>query len=522
VSPAVVALAVLLVAPLGSAASGGTSAAASPAVALNPFATGASASLAIGQTSLTTNSCGTTSAALDDPSDALFDSAGNLWVDDRSNNRILEFLPPFHTGMGASVVIGQSSFTTNTAATNQTNLSFPSGIAFDAAGNLWVADRFNNRVLEFVPPFSDGMNANLVLGQGSYTTATAATTASGLNSPEDLVFAPNGDLIVSDSDNERVLEFVPPFTNDMSATVVLGQASFTTNTVAATATGMDFPVGVAFGPTGILYVADSDNNRILGFYPPFTDGMAASLVIGQATFTTGTSATTSTGLFFPYEITVDAAGNLWVADSTNERVLEYLPPFTNGMAASVAIGQTGFITSGSGSGASNFFVPHSPAFDARGDLWAVDEDNCRVLEYTPPHFTVQFVESGLPSGTVWSVSVGPVSGASTSDNITLSLVNGSYSFTVGSVAGYLIAPKTSGVTVAASAATVYVTFSPAIAGVPPAEFALAVLAGVIVVALGVTFLLLRRRGGRFDRPGVQPAPPATPPTSGAPPPGAAQ
>ncbi len=72
-----------------------------------------------------------------------------MGVVDTGNNRVLEFVAPLFTGMAASLVIGQSSFTSSGSATTQSGLHNPEGLAFDSSGNLWVAENSNNRVLEF-------------------------------------------------------------------------------------------------------------------------------------------------------------------------------------------------------------------------------------------------------------------------------------------------------------------------------------------------------------------------------------
>src|SRR5438132_50010 len=88
------------------------------------------------------------------PTNVVFDSAGNLWVSDELNSRVLEFELPFSTGMSAASVIGQANFSSSSRATTQSGLNAPSGEAFDSAGNLWVADLGNNRVLEYLAPLS--------------------------------------------------------------------------------------------------------------------------------------------------------------------------------------------------------------------------------------------------------------------------------------------------------------------------------------------------------------------------------
>ena len=116
-------------------------------------------------------------------------------------------------------VLGQSSFTTNTAATTQNGLYLYHTNSFfiDSSGNAWVADYGNSRVLMYVPPFSNGMNASLVLGQSSFTTKTAATTQSGLYNPSSVFIDSSGNAWVADYGNSRVLMYVPPFSNGMNA-----------------------------------------------------------------------------------------------------------------------------------------------------------------------------------------------------------------------------------------------------------------------------------------------------------------
>ncbi|MGA8855717.1 MAG: hypothetical protein WB643_00980, partial [Candidatus Bathyarchaeia archaeon] len=114
---------------------------------------------------------------------------------------------------------------------------------------------------------------------------------------------------------------------------------------------------------------------------PFTNGMLASLVIGQTTFTTGISATTQTGLRGPYGLSFDASSNLWVPDATNNRVLRFNTPFTNGMPASLVVGQADFTSSAAALTQTGLEFPTSSVLDALGNLWVVDASNYRVLMF---------------------------------------------------------------------------------------------------------------------------------------------
>jgi hypothetical protein len=151
------------------------------------------------------------------------------------------FEPPLTNGMSASVVIGQPDFTTNAVATSQSGFGSTIGIAADSGGNLFVADVFNNRVMEFRPPFSNGMNASVVIGQPDFSSATAATTQDGLASPRGVSLDQPGNLFVADNANSRVLEFKPPFSSGMNAGVVIGQPNFTSKAISTTRNGFAQP-----------------------------------------------------------------------------------------------------------------------------------------------------------------------------------------------------------------------------------------------------------------------------------------
>ncbi len=126
--------------------------------------------------SFATSNYGATDSSLNFPTEVAFDSSGNLWVADEGNNRVLEFAHPFKSGELASVVLGQSDFTSSASATAQNGLNDPYGVALDPAGNVWVADTGNNRVLEFLKGsgFTTGEDASLVLGQPDYTSSSPA------------------------------------------------------------------------------------------------------------------------------------------------------------------------------------------------------------------------------------------------------------------------------------------------------------------------------------------------------------
>jgi len=309
----------------------------------SPFSTGEAASTVLGQDSFTTSAQATAASGLALPAKAITDSDGNIWVADTFNNRVLEYKQPPTNGMAASVVIGQPDFTSsNITAPTQSNLIDPFGLAFDSAGDLWVVDG-SRRVLEYEPPFTNGMSASLVIGQSDFTSDTRATTASGLNYPTEIAFDAAGNLWLVDQGNNRVLEYKAPFSTGEPASIVIGQADFTSSTAATTSTGMNSPYGIDFDGSGNLWVSDVRNLRVLQYALPFSSGQAASLVLGQLNFTSsGVSGNPQVDLNNPAGLAFDTSGNLFISETGASCVVIFEPPFNSGMSANVIIGQQSF------------------------------------------------------------------------------------------------------------------------------------------------------------------------------------
>ena len=275
-----------------------------------PFTTGESASLEVGSPSFSTTGCSNTGpASVCSPNGITFDPSGNLWVADSENNSIVEFKAPFTTGESSSIVIGEYS----DGQPNATNLDQPYGIAFDSSGNLWVADASDNRVVEYAAPLSNNEAASLVLGQTSLTSVTDNDAKANMSGPEGIAFD-HGNLWVADTDNSRILEFAQPFSNGEEASQVIGAPTFKSFNGNETQSTVTLPEAIAFDPSGNLWVADSGNSRVLEFATPFSNGENASRLIGQYSYFYGGPNATQTQLGYPDGLAFDSSGNLWVAD----------------------------------------------------------------------------------------------------------------------------------------------------------------------------------------------------------------
>ena len=375
---------------------------------ISALTNGASATIVIGQPDLFSAACnifGRTAQSICGPQGVAVDSVGNLWVADSSNNRVLEYNKPFSQtikgGFKANAVLGQgNSFTSNgcnNSGGGPSNGSFcdPEGIALDASNHLWVADRSNSRILEFNSPLTSDV-ANFVIGQPNFNVNTCnngGLTANSECNSDGVAVDSNNNLYVADPSNNRVLEYNNPLaTNNHTANHVWGQGGlFTTNNcnnIALSSTSLCGPTGVGLDGSNNLYIADSSNNRILEYNesanPP--TNLTANHVFGQdGSFTSSNDCNHSALGAASVCGPQDAkisGSALLATDTGNNRVLIYIAPVST-QTANIELGQPDFLHNSANSvDAEGMNGAHGITVDAANHLYVVDNQNHRVLGYT--------------------------------------------------------------------------------------------------------------------------------------------
>lgn len=368
---------------------------------------------------------------LSSPTGIAVDNAANptaLYISDTGNNRVLgwRFGNQFTAGAPADIVIGQPNLFTTIAAGPGTSASLglraPTGIVVDAAGNLYVADSNNNRVLRFPTPFSPPngvIQPDLVLGQSSFGSSTAnlngiSATSLNLNAGGGfpgfigMVFDTAGSLYVSDAGNNRILVYpssvLKANNNGPAATLVIGQVNLTSATPSSgrlSTNTLSAPNSLAIDVKGRLYAGDGQA-RVLVFQPPFILGSSATRLVGIPTQTAGQpppAPISNTTIGFVQGVTI--VGNRLIAvDPAYHRALIY-DALENWPDPSVALsptapyvtGQSGYAdhTANRGMGEPSFVTLSSPfgAAASTNELFIADTGNNRILVYP--------VLNGLPS-----------------------------------------------------------------------------------------------------------------------------
>jgi trimeric autotransporter adhesin len=353
-----------------------------------------------------------TGALLDAPAFAATFSSGKLWITDTANNTIRQVSASTYVISGSAGDGQTLASAGNGGPAINGELVRPGGEIADPQGDLYIADTANNRVQEIAAsthtqwgiPMTGGdvyTIAGSAAGQPGSAGNGGAATAALLNYPEGLAFDPSGNLLIVDQFNNQVRE-VSAATGKISVVAGNGTAGTGSDGVAATAGELSHPFGVAVDGKGDIYIADKVNNRIQEVFAAGGNSWGQSMtagdvytVAGSAAGTSGNSgaggAATAALLNGPEGVSVDGAGNLYIADTQNEQVREvpvataaqWNRNLTKNDIYTIA-GSTAATKGSSGDGgpaaSSLLHTPVSVATDIAGDLYIADGANDEVRE----------------------------------------------------------------------------------------------------------------------------------------------
>jgi sugar lactone lactonase YvrE len=252
------------------------------------------------------------------------DSAGNIYIADTGNNRIRKVATAGNiTNFAGSAAATFGNGGDGSPATSAT-LNLPAGIAVDSAGNVYIADTFNNRVRKVD-------TAGTITNFAGSPAATAGNTGDGgpatsatLNKPAGVTVDTAGNVYIADRVNSRVRKVDTAGTITNFAGSPAATAGNTGDGGAALSATLNVADGVTVDTAGNVYIADTGNNRIRKV------DTAGTIVhfAGSPAATAGNSgdggAALSATLNFPEGVTVDTAGNVYIADTNNNRIREEL------------------------------------------------------------------------------------------------------------------------------------------------------------------------------------------------------
>jgi len=307
---------------------------------------------------------------------------GNLYIGDQVNDRAR-----YVTGGNVSTLAGDGSsgYSGDQATATDAELYSPTFLITDSTGNLYIGDTQNNVVREVNNSNGDiftfaGDNA---LGAGYNGDGNGALSAQ-LNSPAGLAFDSAGNLYIADSGNNvirivwaanqsQLLGNINTFAGDTNP-------DFAGDGGPALSAEMNHPTAILFDHHGNLYIADTLNNRIRIIT---TDGNINTFAgNGTAGYAGDGGLAISAELYRPTGLALDAAGNLYIADSFNNVIRVVL---TNGLIYTVAGtgGIAGYAGDGGPATLAQLNYPTGIAFDNSGDLLVSDTNNSLIRQLTP-------------------------------------------------------------------------------------------------------------------------------------------
>lgn len=310
------------------------------------------------------------SARLYFPRTVAVDPAGNVLIAEPFNQRI-RYL---NVGAGTVTTVagsGVGGFSGDGGAATQAKLQLPSGISSLSNGTFLIADQGNHRVRKV-----EGGNIRTVAGSATsgYGGDNGQATSAKLSYPVAVAGRADGSFAIADQNNHRVR--LVSASGTITTVAGTGTSGYNGDSITGSQAWLNRPSGVAFLASGDCVIADLDNERVR-----LLDNCAGNRVI--TTLAGISNAFRGDGypalaavLEGPAHAIRDAAGNVYIADSGDNRVRRIT---TNGIIETIAgTGQAGFSGDGGPATQAQMKQPNRLAFDAQGQLLVLETNNRRI------------------------------------------------------------------------------------------------------------------------------------------------
>ena len=330
-------------------------------------------------------------AQLDRPVSLTVDPSGNLFIADSASNTVREVAVSTGLINDASTASASATSSLRSSITSATNFNHPAAIALDPAGNLYVLDQASSAIRRVSANTGTlALVAGSALGRAGFSGDNGQATSSQLSSPSGMAFDASGNLFIADTGNHRIREVAA--TTGMITTIAgTGAAGFSGDGGLAAAAQLSSPSAVAVDAKGNLYIADSGTSTIRKI-DTHTGLISTVAGTGVAGFSGDSAAATSAQLNAPQGITVDSFGNLFISDTGNQRVREVATG--TGIITTVAGNSAqGYSGDGKASAQAALNAPYATAVDASGNLYIADSGNAVIRKVLPNPQTTQTAQT---------------------------------------------------------------------------------------------------------------------------------
>jgi trimeric autotransporter adhesin len=320
-----------------------------------------------------------TSARLRYPSGVAIDASGNIYIADTYNNRIRMVTKSTDI---ITTVAGDGSYGDkgDGGLATSARLNYPNGIAIDASGNIYIADTDNHRI-RMVTKSTDIITTVAGDGSSGFSGDGGLATSARLYYPQGVGIDVSGNIYIADTRNNRI-RMVTKSTGIITTVAGDGSYDFSGDGGLATSARLDYPYGIAIDASGNIYIADTYNNRIR-MVTKSTGIITTVAGNGTAGFSGDGGLATSARLNYLNVVFVDASGNIYIADTNNHRIR--MVTKSTGIITTVAgDGSSGYSSVGDGGLATSTRLhnPRGVAIDASGNIYIADTYNNRIRMVT--------------------------------------------------------------------------------------------------------------------------------------------
>ncbi|MGA7832360.1 MAG: NHL repeat-containing protein [Terracidiphilus sp.] len=248
------------------------------------------------------------------------DPYGDFFVANTGYNRVLAGIPgssSYNIYLWAGNTNGTVGYSGDGGTAPNALLHGPQGAAVDSSDNVYIADTINNRIRK-VTESTDDISTIAGNGTAGYSGDGNTATNAELNNPYGVAVDSSGNIYIADTYNNRIRK-VTASTQQISTVAGNGTAGYSGDGGAATNAEVYLPTGVAVDSSGNIYIADYGNNRVR-MVTVSTGAISTIAGNGTAGYTGDGAAATSAELNRPAGVAVDAKGNIFIADSSNNRI----------------------------------------------------------------------------------------------------------------------------------------------------------------------------------------------------------
>jgi len=336
-----------------------------------------------------------TQAKIDNPRNVCVDAAGNVYIADTDNHRIRKVAAEIDPETGFRLVTtvagnGEDVYSGDGGPAGEASLKTPSDLCLDAAGNLYIADTGNNRIRK-VDAVTGVITTVAGNGVATYSGDGGLATSASLKAPCGVAVDDAGDIFIADTGNHRVRK-VSASDGTIQTLAGTGSGGDSGDGGMADEAQLNAPQGVAVdNDTEIVYIADTGNSRVRR-----VDGgnIETAAGTGSAGYNGDGGAATGAELNKPRKICVSWAGSLFIADADNNRIRK-VDLSTTIITTVAGNGDGGYLGDGVLATSTRLNKAGGVTVDAAGNLLIADTGNARIRKVA---FATQIITTEAGSG----------------------------------------------------------------------------------------------------------------------------